>query len=126
MLPTLLTPGSLNRLDEFDCHLWRYSPSLSRLLVKLLLGDAVEGESHYVMFRTVEFYSGAMAWKGAAFTLATRAEIFDIVARLRGERYAHEFASSDSMDGRKLFVFGDHAQILCHEALLYHEMPLDF
>lgn len=125
MQPIPLEIGTVDGLDEYSCHVWRYSPSLSRLLLKLMRGDAIEGDSLYLLFVPVEFFSGSMVWKGARFELGGEDQVVELLARIHGEQYAAQYAKKHP-SAKRLYVFGDRARILCHEALVYTDMPSDF
>ena len=120
------TPESIDRLYEFDCHLWRYSPSLSRLLLRLLRGDAVDGESHFVLFVSVEYFMGPVAWKGDELRFGTPQEIMNLVGGNQAGYYHRQLNGTDLPSTLKLYLFGNTAKILCHGAHLFTRPIEDF
>ena len=122
--PVHLRPATLDSPAEYACHVWDYSPSLSRLLLRLTRGDFLEGETRFVIFSTVRYYSGPMAWKSAEFTFGSLEEISQLFNQIWSEGHPRH-GDSDPIDlaPPQLFLFADTARILCYSASLYDQDP---
>jgi len=122
--PVQLHPATLDNPAEYECRAWDYSPSLSRLLLRLTRGDFLEGETRFVIFSTVRYYSGPLAWESAEFTFGTTEEISQLLNQIWGEGHPRhgDWDPSDPAPAQ-LFLFGNIARILCYGASLYDQDP---
>lgn len=118
MRPNQLNLEILSSLENFSCFVWRYRASHSRLVIKIVCGDVIEGDVFYLVLTTVLYFSGPMVWAGSNIRLGSNEEISQVYGKFLGDQNSLVNRPPEHNDWL-LLIFEGAGQILCHGATLY-------